>query len=485
MTKFGTLLGLKPTFVAEKPTTPAAAEPDRSPDKNVLELDQELFFPLASQLGEENEAVRNLLIDAEHKIGELETIKRSIGRLVDPVSKTLRAFEDAKSEKLTLQNILNNTRLAHAKLRDELQASEKKANAIEAECTRLRELLTIAQQSVSALENTRNEQSAELTARRAQIADLQRRVQQQATDLQILREENQRSAERVATTERTMVQLKADSEAAEQKFLLADRERSAVQALLEKALADSAQLSRRLLDTDKSLNATQTRLLQTERALNDTQAEATRLTAALDEANERHRSDMNTQNARYEALEARSELSEKLLSEARQTLAARADEISAFNRRVGEASRMRESIEGKFGQLEIALSERDTEIRSLEETRATLLEQNEALHKAVGTRESAFNRAQEKIQAQSDMIELLENQLRAASEATALQIEELNAQLQRERLERSMAEGALETGRKDIARLLRELAALQYRPGPSEQDEVASPEQTLRYRTAA
>ena len=347
MTKISTLLGLKPTFVTEKPSTPAPAEPD----KTVIELDQELFFPLASQLGEENEAVRNLLIDAEHKIGELETIKRSIGRLVDPVSKTLRAFEEAKSEKLTLQNVLNNTRLAHAKLRDEMIASEKKANAIEAECTRLRELLTIAQQSVSALENTRNEQSHELTARRAQINDLQRRVQDQATDLQIIREENQRFAERITAAEKSMVQAKADAETAEQKFLLADRERTAVQALLEKAMADSAQLSRRLLDTDKSLTATQTRLLQTERALNETQTERTRLNAALDEANERHRSDLNTQQARYEALEARSQLSEKLLAEARQTLTARADEISTFHRRVGEASRVRESIEGKFGQL--------------------------------------------------------------------------------------------------------------------------------------
>ena len=50
---------------------------------------------------------------------------------------------------------------------------------------------------------------------------------------------------------------------------------------------------------------------------------------------------------------------------------------------------------------------------------------------------------------------------------TEMQIEQLNAQLQRERLERSMAEGALEAGRKDVARLLRELGAVQYRPLPA------------------
>ena len=130
------------------------------------------------------------------------------------------------------------------------------------------------------------------------------------------------------------------------------------------------------------------------------------------------------------------------------------------------------------------LNDRDSQIRDLEETRATLVEQNETLLKAIGTRESAFNRAQEKILAQSDMIELLENQLRAAGEATALQLEELEAQLQRERLERSMAEGALDAGRKDIARLLRELAALQYRPS-TQDGEAPTTEQALRYRTAA
>ena len=142
MTKLVNLLGRKPASAAEKPS----GSPE--PEKSDIELDHELFFPLAAQLGQENETVRNLLIDAEHKISELDTIKRSIGKLVDPVSKTLRAFEEAKSDKLSLQNMLNSSRLAGAKLRDELGAAEKKATTFEVECSRLRELVTVAQQSV-------------------------------------------------------------------------------------------------------------------------------------------------------------------------------------------------------------------------------------------------------------------------------------------------------------------------------------------------
>jgi chromosome segregation ATPase len=488
MSKFGTFLGFTPSVVAGKPSAPAAPDgvaPDTaSADRNVIELDQELFFPIAGRLGEENETVRNLLIDAEHKISELDSIKRSIGKLVDPVSKTLRALEEAKNEKLSLQGALSSTRAAFEKQRAEFGAVEKKATVAEGECTRLREMLTVAQQSVAALETTRAEQSAELASRRSQIADLQRQVQQQATDLQTSRDESRRFAERIAMIDKRMVQLEAETTGAQQKLLLSEKEKSAVQGLLEKALAESAQISRRLLDTDKALGASSARLSQIEAAFAEAQSERTRLASALDETNEKHRSEMIAQRARYEALQARADLSDKLLDEARQTLASRADEVSAFDRRVAEAVLNRSSVESKLAQIEAALADRDARIKELELSHAAIAEHNETLVKAIGTRESAFSRAQEKLQAQDNQVQLLENQLRASREATELQIEELNAQLQRERLERTMAEGALEAGRKDIARLLREVATLQYRPPGAANDQPAPMAQPRRQNAA-
>jgi chromosome segregation ATPase len=187
MTKLVTFLGRKPLNVAEKPA--AAPQPaNAAPDKSDIELDQDLFFPVATQLGHENETVRNLLIDAEHKIGELERIKSSIGNLVDPVSKTLRAYEETKSEKLSLQNVLNTTRIAHNKLRDDLANTEKKNRSLEAETLRLRDILAGAQQTVATHEKTKAEHLAELAARRAHITELQRHVQAQGADLQQTRE---------------------------------------------------------------------------------------------------------------------------------------------------------------------------------------------------------------------------------------------------------------------------------------------------------
>jgi len=46
--------------------------------------------------------------------------------------------------------------------------------------------------------------------------------------------------------------------------------------------------------------------------------------------------------------------------------------------------------------------------------------------------------------------------------------------LQREQLDRTMAEGALEAGRKDIARLLREISTIQYRAEPAQEQAPAA-----------
>jgi chromosome segregation ATPase len=78
-----------------------------------------------------------------------------------------------------------------------------------------------------------------------------------------------------------------------------------------------------------------------------------------------------------------------------------------------------------------------------------------------------------------ERIQLLEAEIKAIRQANETEIEVLNAKLQREQIARTMAEAAVEAGRKDIARLLQELASLQYRPAgqPSALEGTAAGEQ--------
>lgn len=503
MSKLGTLIGRKPSVPvvgdkgdkSEKSVTAekiavaeilAAPMEIEKPQKNVLELDQELFLPVATQLGEDNETIRNLLIEAEHKLNELDAIKRSIGKLIDPVGKTLRALEETRSEKIGLQAALNNTRITNSNLRSELAAAEKKATALESESARLREAMTVAQQKMSALESAKTEHTAELTARRTQVADLQRRVQQQSGELQAARDETRRLGERIALSDKQTLQLEGERDALQQKLMVAEKERSTLQKSLDKSFVELTGVSQRLLDTDKALAATQLRMQKAEQSLAEIESHRHRVATALDDANQKHQSEIISQRTAYETLLARATLTEKLLDEARQNLLERAEEVRTFDRRLADSTRTHSVIGEKLGMIEDALAERNAKIKELEQLRATLAEENDTLSKAVSTRENAYNRAQEHIVALEERVQLLESEVKVTRQANETELEMLNAKLQREQIARTVAEGALEAGRKDIARLVQEVATLQYRPNsPSSSSSATASAEAVRELPAA
>ena len=201
-----------------------------------------------------------------------------------------------------------------------------------------------------------------------------------------------------------MVQLEGEAQAAQQKAMQSDQECAAVQAALDKAHSELALTARRLTESDKTLTATQNRLKTVEASLADAQADRQRLSAALDEANHKHLDAMNMQNSRFEALQARANLTENLLEEARQTLTARADEIRSFERRVIETTTAHDNSDERIAQLKAALAERENQIREFEQSHAALHEHNQMLRHAVAARESAQDAAQQKIQEQADLV---------------------------------------------------------------------------------
>ena len=422
-----------------------------------------MFFPLATQLGQENEAIRNLLLDAGHKISELDAVKQSIVKLLDPVANTLRAYEETKNEKLHLQGVLNSTRIAHNKARQDLASAEKKAATLESECARLSEAATVAQQSATALERIKSEQAFELNARRTQVVEMQRQIQQQSSELQATRDENRRIGERFADADRRMAELESEAQTAQQKAMQATNEREAVQVALDKTLNDYTQTSRKLTEAEKALTAAVAKMKTMESGLAEAQMDRNLLSDALDEANHNHLEEMNLQSARFEALQARSTLTENLLDEARQALTARNEEVRALERRVADSTDAHGTTGERLAQVTSALAEREQQLKDLEQSLAALSEQSQTLSNAVVTRESAYNRAQQKIKEQEELLSMVEVQFKSARDKGELQIEQLNAELQRERIERAVAEGALESGRKDLARLMREIAALQER----------------------
>src|SRR5215510_2989552 len=262
MSKFGGFFARK-AGLYDKPAEPMPSDTTpgtTTPPDNPLELDEELFSALGAQLGGENESLRNLLLDANAKIGELDTIKNAVGKLVDPVSKALRAFEAEKSEKIGLQTVLNNTRTAYGKLRNEVVELEKKAAFSEKECQAIRQELATTQNLLRTVEATKAEIAIDTAARRAQIVDLEARLTQEVGEGKALREENRRLDERLTVADKRLASVESELNGARQRLLMIEDEKRAQQISLDKISAEGARLSRKLAETEASFTATQGRL---------------------------------------------------------------------------------------------------------------------------------------------------------------------------------------------------------------------------------
>jgi hypothetical protein len=171
MRKFGVFLGSKMAVPdnALEPAPPTAMPAKKAPPDNPLELDEELFSAIGAQIGGENEALRTLLLNANAKVGELDMIKDVVGKLVDPMSRALRAIKGKRSEKAALQTVLNNTRTAYGTLRNESAESEKKRAASLQHCNELRQDLANTQNLLRTAEATRAEIAIDIAARKSPI----------------------------------------------------------------------------------------------------------------------------------------------------------------------------------------------------------------------------------------------------------------------------------------------------------------------------
>jgi|tagenome__1003787_1003787.scaffolds.fasta_scaffold20960111_3 crescentin len=459
MSKISDFLARK-SSLAEKAPIFMPSEQEEAPPA-VSAVEDEVTGDGGTRLGAENEALRSLVVEAARKVEDLDNLKLAFGRIIDPLQRTLQALEQEKAKNASLFSSLTESRTTADDLRQNLQQSEKTAASLSASNEKLQLDIEQLRQSVSGLEGTRIELINETSLKNTQIAELESRLSAESIGRQALADEHRIITDQAQSAAKRLGTLEAEIVAARQKIALSDDEKHSLQNALDQTLAEVSRASRQLTDTNNALAAAQTRRAQLESSFAEAEGERMRLVAALDEANERHRSESSAQAMRLEALQSRAATAEKLLVEARANLTARADEIRSFERKLTDTSIARNAAEKKLAQIEGAQQAQERQIKDLEQARAALLERNTALGKNMRTRETELARAEEKIQSSNDLIARLEADIQATRARAEKRIEELNALLEHERMDRSVAEGALEATRKDNARLQRENSRLE------------------------
>jgi crescentin len=434
--------------------------PSKQPGTNGAATDSApTLADLGARIGEGNESLRNLLIDTERRIAALDDVRCAFRDLVDPIGIALQALEQEKTDNAGLRNVLAELRASHEALRSECRAFERRAAESESDNQTLRRELALAQQAARSLESDKAELTSDLVTARSAIADLESQLAQETANARSLGEANQILVDHADSADKRIIELQADGALTREKLSLLETDKHSLQTALDQTLAESSRLSRRLTENESALAAARARLEQMEIALATADNERAALCAVRDEASERHQSESYGLNLQLDAMRSRAATAEKLLAEVRQNLIARTEEIRSSERKAVEATIARNTIEKTVERLTADRSALDAKVKELEQARATLLERSNGHAETAKARETSLAHAEQQIKSLADRVDQLEHEARAYRSRTMKRIEELNETLQRERVELAVARGALETTRRDYARLQRGLTA--------------------------
>lgn len=435
----------QPVSISQPMERPAAAEKTTLAD-------------VGARLGEDNEALRNLLIDTSHQLGAFDDLKASFSKLVDPLHNVLTTLEQERAENAGARGALAAMRASHETLRADFQRLEKKSSHLESENERLAREFASALQNAREFEVEKAKLSSEVAGGRAAMAMIVKQLGEETGNVRGLSEEKRLLAERADAADKRSAALEADIAHARERLSLLESAKDNLQAALDKMLAESSRMSRRLAESETALSESRSKLQQVESNLAVAEAERNKLAAACDEANERRQSEVYALGLKVDALRSHSEAAEKLLVSARESLVARTEEIRVAEAKLLEATIARSDAEKKIGHLATAIEASEQQAKKLEQEGLELTARFTAVSETLAGSDSSLAHAKEQIKLLSGQIE----QIQAEAAASRVRAEEdfiqLNATIEHERSERAVAEGALETIRGEYARLQGQIA---------------------------
>jgi crescentin len=152
---------------------PAARKGVTSPSgtSSTVAADQPTLADIGARVGQDNEALRNLLIDTDRRINAIDDAKNAFRRLSEPISTALRDLEQEKIDNAGLRIALAELRTSYHTLRGEFGALEQRAAELESQRDSLRRKLARVQQDARGLESDKAELTSEIAAARAARAD--------------------------------------------------------------------------------------------------------------------------------------------------------------------------------------------------------------------------------------------------------------------------------------------------------------------------
>jgi crescentin len=432
--------GVKPVMLAAENDRPASEGVDR-----LVEATQ--------AIGVRYETIHGGLDSISRVVEHLRAIEPLLAEIRAPVAEEFEARRVEHAELISLRAAHDQAaRLLAAAQAEERELSAKLAAADAAlvESDARRQALDVALEDgaleIDRLRNGLQQSDLKVGGLEASLRDATGRADHLSQDVETLRAQTQDIDARRGESEAALA-------AAKQQSALQVEEISTLKKRLDQAVSDVARLSRIETELEAQIAGDRARLLAADNALATFQADSARTIRGLEAQVEASRTEVSALQTRLETATGRADKLEEMNGQ-----------ISA---RLNDSSAQQQAVERRAGDLNVALERALERVRNLEDevedlrgrhagvdtARAAAIERADQLAKTVGAHEKALKRAEERaaqLRTRFEALQASEDETRRAHDE---KVAEMAAEIERIRSEAALAEGALESARRDRSRL--------------------------------
>ena len=171
-----------------------------------------------------------------------------------------------------------------------------------------------------------NAPANKLAVKRPNFAEPEQHGMRGAVSNQILNAQVHALGTQAAAADRRAAELESELVALRDTLVRRETENASLQTSLDLVAGENAQLSRRLTENDAAAAQASAQLELAKTSLAEAEAKSNKLAAAVLEAHEKRRAEINAANCRLQLMSSRAAAAEALLAQTRQGLVARAEE---------------------------------------------------------------------------------------------------------------------------------------------------------------
>lgn len=453
------------------PSEPAPQRPVAAPQRAVPP--SELKRISLDAIGQRDELMRQRIQAMIDRLEDVRSLQDDFAGILDPLVGISNELPRATMRIAELETTLAQERQAHALLRQEAIETGHRLSQLTTELSNLTLRADQAETELIERQALLDEHQSALAGRIDAQETLERQLFGETEQKNALFSENKALRAEAQATDSALARSEHNLlEAREHIGILEQDNRRLLQLNEDQALRID-EMSSRLDDLEGSSENERQRIRQLETQVAHETSERQRIESQYETEVGAHRSERAALSMKLEAANSRVLSTEQLLSQARNQLREKDEAHRMAERSLKEGSIARTTAERRLEALQADLARQNERFLEMQRLRAELNTRCEMLVKALAAKDAAIEQATARNAALSDRIEQINSRHEAGRAELEIANRRLTEDLEKERSERALAQGALDIARESRGALQKQYDALKragrgWRDGPED-----------------